>query len=194
MSGSSRRSPAPTARFRRVSTRLGRRLPHRVGLLPSSPKLSIFLRGPCKHFQLCRVLRPSRRPAAQPGAGGTAHGPAAARRRWAQVDRIVTDQAPWVPIFNQAPTTFASARIGTSRNPRSMDRGSTRSGSGRAHLHSARLRFIPRPARPAAHPSTRPIGAAHTGHRTRSPRSRGYADCGPAESPPPAQPTMARTG
>jgi YVTN family beta-propeller protein len=38
--------------------------------------------------------------------------PATARRRWAQVDRIVTDQAPWVPIFNQAPTTFVSARIG----------------------------------------------------------------------------------
>ena len=26
--------------------------------------------------------------------------PATARKLWAQVDRIVTDQAPWVPIFN----------------------------------------------------------------------------------------------
>jgi len=38
--------------------------------------------------------------------------PATARRLWAQVDRIVTDQAPWVPIFNQAATSFVSARIG----------------------------------------------------------------------------------
>jgi peptide/nickel transport system substrate-binding protein len=38
--------------------------------------------------------------------------PATARRRWAQVDRIVTDQAPWVPIFSQASTTFVSARTG----------------------------------------------------------------------------------
>jgi peptide/nickel transport system substrate-binding protein len=38
--------------------------------------------------------------------------PATARKLWAQVDRIVTDQAPWVPILNQASTAFVSARIG----------------------------------------------------------------------------------
>jgi ABC-type oligopeptide transport system substrate-binding subunit len=39
--------------------------------------------------------------------------PAAARRRWAQVDRVVTGQAPWVPIFNQSwPGYFVSARVG----------------------------------------------------------------------------------
>ncbi|MGB6582318.1 MAG: ABC transporter substrate-binding protein, partial [Streptosporangiaceae bacterium] len=38
--------------------------------------------------------------------------PAAARRLWAQVDRIVTDQAPWVPILSQGSTTFVSARTG----------------------------------------------------------------------------------
>jgi YVTN family beta-propeller protein len=37
---------------------------------------------------------------------------AAARSLWAQVDRIVTDQAPWVPILNRASTTFVSARVG----------------------------------------------------------------------------------
>ena len=36
--------------------------------------------------------------------------PAAARRLWAQVDRIVTDQAPWVPVLNKTPTVFVSAR------------------------------------------------------------------------------------
>jgi peptide/nickel transport system substrate-binding protein len=38
--------------------------------------------------------------------------PAAARRRWAQVDRTVTDQAPWVPILSFGDTTFVSARTG----------------------------------------------------------------------------------
>ena len=28
--------------------------------------------------------------------------PAAARRLWAQADRVVTDQAPWVPVFNRS--------------------------------------------------------------------------------------------
>jgi ABC-type transport system substrate-binding protein len=39
--------------------------------------------------------------------------PAAARKLWASIDRLVTDQAPWVPLYNQSPTvTFASARVG----------------------------------------------------------------------------------
>jgi peptide/nickel transport system substrate-binding protein len=38
--------------------------------------------------------------------------PATARRLWAQIDRTVTDQAPWVPILNFGNTTFVSARIG----------------------------------------------------------------------------------
>jgi peptide/nickel transport system substrate-binding protein len=38
--------------------------------------------------------------------------PAAARRLWAQVDRVVTRQAPWVPIFNRSATVFVSARAG----------------------------------------------------------------------------------
>ena len=37
--------------------------------------------------------------------------PAAARRLWAQVDRVVTDQAPWVPVFNRSETWFVSARV-----------------------------------------------------------------------------------
>jgi YVTN family beta-propeller protein len=38
--------------------------------------------------------------------------PAAARKLWEQVDRIVTNQAPWVPIFNESPTVFVSSRVG----------------------------------------------------------------------------------
>jgi peptide/nickel transport system substrate-binding protein len=38
--------------------------------------------------------------------------PAAARKLWAQVDRLVTDQAPWVPILNRGESVFVSARAG----------------------------------------------------------------------------------
>ena len=38
--------------------------------------------------------------------------PGAARKQWAGIDRIVTDQAPWIPVFNQSWTVFVSARVG----------------------------------------------------------------------------------
>jgi YVTN family beta-propeller protein len=38
--------------------------------------------------------------------------PAAARALWARVDRAVTDQAPWAPVFNSSWTVFVSARAG----------------------------------------------------------------------------------
>jgi len=38
--------------------------------------------------------------------------PGAARRLWARVDRVVTDQAPWVPVLNEASTVFVSSRVG----------------------------------------------------------------------------------
>ena len=37
--------------------------------------------------------------------------PAAARSLWAQADRVITGQAPWVPIFNRSSTWFVSARV-----------------------------------------------------------------------------------
>jgi ABC-type transport system substrate-binding protein len=38
--------------------------------------------------------------------------PAAARALWARVDHAVTDQAPWVPVFNSSWTVFVSSRVG----------------------------------------------------------------------------------
>ena len=39
--------------------------------------------------------------------------PAAARKLWSSIDRIVTDQAAWVPVFNESGTAFfVSARVG----------------------------------------------------------------------------------
>jgi YVTN family beta-propeller protein len=38
--------------------------------------------------------------------------PAAARALWARVDRAVTDEAPWAPVFDSSWTVFVSARVG----------------------------------------------------------------------------------
>ncbi len=38
--------------------------------------------------------------------------PADGRKLWAKLDRLVTDQAPWVPILNASSTVFVSARVG----------------------------------------------------------------------------------
>jgi YVTN family beta-propeller protein len=38
--------------------------------------------------------------------------PATARLLWARVDRAVTDQAPWVPAYNDSWTVFVSSRVG----------------------------------------------------------------------------------
>ena len=38
--------------------------------------------------------------------------PAAARKLWASIDRILTDQAPWVPILTESTTVFVSTRVG----------------------------------------------------------------------------------
>ena len=35
-----------------------------------------------------------------------------ARKLWAQVDRIVTGQAPWVPILNEGSAAFVASRVG----------------------------------------------------------------------------------
>jgi ABC-type transport system substrate-binding protein len=38
--------------------------------------------------------------------------PAAARTLWAQVDRTLTNQAPWVPVIDESPVGFVSSRVG----------------------------------------------------------------------------------
>jgi len=38
--------------------------------------------------------------------------PAAARRLWARADHIVTDQAPYVPVYNRSFAGFVSSRVG----------------------------------------------------------------------------------
>jgi len=41
--------------------------------------------------------------------------PAAATTRWAAIDRELTDQAPWVPLYNPRDLTLLSARVGNYR-------------------------------------------------------------------------------
>jgi ABC-type transport system substrate-binding protein len=38
--------------------------------------------------------------------------PGAFRKLWAQIDQLVTDRAPWVPILNLGNSMFVSTRAG----------------------------------------------------------------------------------
>ena len=79
---------------------------------------------------------------------------AAARRLWAQADRIVTDQAPYVPIDNGGTAGFVSPGPGTTRHPRCTDPCSTRCGSDKRE----RTRSMPR-----ARVSRRAVGVSPAG-------------------------------
>jgi ABC-type transport system substrate-binding protein len=47
------------------------------------------------------------------GAHGTAHRRAdRGRELWAQNDRRIVDQAPWVPLYNTRSADFVSERVG----------------------------------------------------------------------------------
>ena len=71
-----------------------------------------FYRDPTNANNLAEFCDPRLdRLASQAGAAQLTD-PAAARRLWAQVDRIATDEAPWVPIFNGGDTQFVSSRVG----------------------------------------------------------------------------------
>ncbi len=89
--------------------RMGRRLPHRIGILPARPELPLVLPGLQTKAEFCD---PHADQLASQAQAAQLTDPATARRLWAQVDRIVTDQAPWVPILSFGDTTFVSARTG----------------------------------------------------------------------------------
>jgi peptide/nickel transport system substrate-binding protein len=38
--------------------------------------------------------------------------PSAAQELWAQVDREITDQPPWIPLYNPTATDIVSKRVG----------------------------------------------------------------------------------
>ena len=68
--------------------------------------------------------------------------PAAARRRWAQVDRIATDQAPYVPVYNDASVGLVSFRVANYQASPLYGPCSTRCGSGSRQSRCLSLRVI----------------------------------------------------
>ena len=91
---------------------MGRRLPRRIGILPPTPELPLVLPRPQRlpQVQLSGFCDPHADQLASQAQAAQLTDPATARRLWAQVDRLVTDQAPWVPLLNEGSTAFVSAR------------------------------------------------------------------------------------
>lgn len=71
-----------------------------------------FYRGPTNTNNLAEFCDPHLDRLASQAQAAQLTDPAAARRMWAQVDRIATDKAPWVPVFDWGNTEFVSSRVG----------------------------------------------------------------------------------
>ena len=71
-----------------------------------------FYRDPTNTNNLAEFCDPRLDTLASQARAAQPTNPAAARRLWAQADRIATDEAPWVPIFNGGDTQFVSSRVG----------------------------------------------------------------------------------
>ena len=107
--------------------------------------------------------------------------PAAARRRWAQVDRIATDQAPYVPVYNDASVGLVSFRVANYQASPLYGPCSTRCGSGSRQSRCLSLRVIPRTL------SVTPYGGGPAMRRARNRADR-------QEREPDAARTWARPG
>jgi YVTN family beta-propeller protein len=70
-----------------------------------------FYQGPASTSNLAEFCDPHADQLASQAQAAQQADPAAARALWAQVDRVVTDQSPWVPVFNRSEAWFASARV-----------------------------------------------------------------------------------
>ena len=70
-----------------------------------------FYQDPTSTWNLAEFCDPHADKLASEAQAAQQTDPAAARRLWAQVDRVVTDQAPWVPVFNRSEAWFVSARV-----------------------------------------------------------------------------------
>ena len=74
--------------------------------------LPILLRGPANTLSVAEYCNPHVDKLASQTQALELTDPAPARKLWAQVDCTVTDQAPWIPLENAAPTVFDSSRVG----------------------------------------------------------------------------------
>ena len=71
-----------------------------------------FNQNPASTINLAEFCDPHADELADQAQAAQQTDPAAARKLWASIDRIVTDQAPWVPLLTVAATVFVSARVG----------------------------------------------------------------------------------
>jgi peptide/nickel transport system substrate-binding protein len=71
-----------------------------------------FNQNPASTINLAEFCDPHADELADQAQAAQQTDPAAARKLWASIDRIVTDQAPWVPVFTLSTTVFVSARVG----------------------------------------------------------------------------------
>ena len=71
-----------------------------------------FYQNPASTANLAEFCDPHADELASQAQAAQQTDPAAARKLWASIDRIVTDQAPWVPILTESSTVFVSARVG----------------------------------------------------------------------------------
>jgi hypothetical protein len=89
------------------------RHPDGVHLLRAVPQLPVPASSkPERSPQPRLVLQPARGPAGQPGTGLAGDRPGSCSKVWAQLYRLVSDQAPVVPLFTLSPAVFVSARAG----------------------------------------------------------------------------------
>jgi len=75
-------------------------------------ELPLVFRGPTYTGNLAEYCDPRADELASRAQAAQLTNPAAAWSLWAQVDRIVTDKAPWVPILNESLAGFVSSRVG----------------------------------------------------------------------------------
>ena len=71
-----------------------------------------FYQNPASTSNLAEFCDPHADQLASEAQAAQQTDPAAARNLWARIDRIVTDQAPFVPILSVSTAVFVSARVG----------------------------------------------------------------------------------
>ena len=89
---------------------MGPGLPRPVELL--RPPAELPVGGQARHDQLAGFCDPHVDALARQARAAQLIDPAAARRLWAEADRVVTDQAPYVPLHTIGVAGFVSSRVG----------------------------------------------------------------------------------
>jgi hypothetical protein len=179
---------------------LGHRRAQRTGFLSPRPDLPLVYEDPTNTSNFAGFCDPHVGKLASQAQTAQPTDAAAARKLWEQVDRIVTDQAPWVPVLNGNPPHSSPPEPGTTRSPRNTDPCSTRCGSDSPACHQpcqTHAGFVPhiRAAEPSGLPRQGPLRASWSpaAHSKRaSTRATSRWPCVHARLPNDASPTTQR--